>query len=150
MKISSLEDLENISKKIKKKILPGDCIFLYGEIGVGKTTFSRILINNFEKENNLKPSEVLSPTFNIVFEYEVKNYFIKHYDLYRLKKKEDIINLGIFENKDKNIILVEWPELIENKPINKIDLFFQYTKDMESRTLSIKGLGRFKEYDFEI
>jgi|TARA_B110000438_G_scaffold174923_1_gene167188 tRNA threonylcarbamoyl adenosine modification protein YjeE len=150
MKISSLEDLENISKKIKKKILPGDCIFLYGEIGVGKTTFSRILINNFEKENNLKPSEVLSPTFNIVFEYEVKNYFIKHYDLYRLKKKEDIINLGIFENKDKNIILVEWPELIENKPINRVDLFFQYTKDMESRTLSIKGLGRFKEYDFEI
>ena len=150
MKISSLKDLENISKKIKKKILPGDCIFLYGEIGVGKTTFSRILINNFEKENNLKPSEVLSPTFNIVFEYEVKNYFIKHYDLYRLKKKEDIINLGIFENKDKNIILVEWPELIENKPINRVDLFFQYTKDMESRTLSIKGLGRFKEYDFEI
>lgn len=150
MKISSLEDLENISKKIKKKILPGDCIFLYGEIGVGKTTFSRILINNFEKENNLKLSEVLSPTFNIVFEYEVKNYFIKHYDLYRLKKKEDIINLGIFENKDKNIILVEWPELIENKPINRVDLFFQYTKDMESRTLSIKGLGRFKEYDFEI
>ena len=88
MKISSLEDLENISKKIKKKILPGDCIFLYGEIGVGKTTFSRILINNFEKENNLKLSEVLSPTFNIVFEYEVKNYFIKHYDLYRLKKKK--------------------------------------------------------------
>jgi len=150
MKISSLKDLENISKKIKKKILPGDCIFLYGEIGVGKTTFSRILINNFEKENNLQPSEVLSPTFNIVFEYEVKNYFIKHYDLYRLKKKEDIINLGIFENKDKNIILVEWPELIENKPINRVDLFFQYTKDMESRTLSIKGLGRFKEYDFEI
>jgi len=150
MKISSLKDLENISKKIKKKILPGDCIFLYGEIGVGKTTFSRILINNFEKENNLQPSEVLSPTFNIVFEYEVKNYFIKHYDLYRLKKKEDIINLGIFENKDKNIILVEWPELIENKPIDRLDLFFQYTKDMESRTLSIKGLGRFKEYDFEI
>mgnify|MGYP006098697803 CR=1 FL=1 len=150
MKISSLKDLENISKKIKKKILPGDCIFLYGEIGVGKTSFSRILINNFEKENNLQPSEVLSPTFNIVFEYEVKNYFIKHYDLYRLKKKEDIINLGIFENKDKNIILVEWPELIENKPINRVDLFFKYTKDMESRTLSIKGLGRFNEYDFEI
>ena len=72
MKISSIHDLEKISNKIKKKLTPGDVVFLHGEIGVGKTTFARFLINDYEKEKNLKPSEVLSPTFNIVFEYDIK------------------------------------------------------------------------------
>ena len=54
MKISSIHDLEKISNKIKKKLTPGDVIFLYGEIGVGKTTFARLLINNYEKEKNLQ------------------------------------------------------------------------------------------------
>ena len=72
MKISSINDLEKISNKIKKKLKAGDVIFLYGEIGAGKTTFSRLLINSYQKENNIKRDEVLSPTFNIVFEYEIK------------------------------------------------------------------------------
>ena len=96
MKISSIHDLEKISNKIKKKLTPGDVIFLYGEIGVGKTTFARLLINNYEKEKNLKVSEVLSPTFNIVFEYDMKKLTIKHYDLYRLKNERDIKNIGLF------------------------------------------------------
>ena len=90
MKISSINELKKISNKIKKKLTPGDVIFLYGEIGVGKTTFARLLINNYEKEKNLKVSEVLSPTFNIVFEYDIKKFTIKHYDLYRLKNDNDI------------------------------------------------------------
>ena len=101
MKISSIHDLEKISNKIKKKLAPGDVIFLYGEIGVGKTTFARLLINNYEKEKNLKVSEVLSPTFNIVFEYDIKKLTIKHYDLYRLKNNSDIKNIGLFENSDR-------------------------------------------------
>ena len=67
MNISSIHDLEKISNKIKKKLTPGDVIFLYGEIGVGKTTFARLLINSYEKEKNLKVSEVLSPTFITLF-----------------------------------------------------------------------------------
>ena len=56
MKISSLSDLEKIANNIKKAVLPGDSIFLYGEIGVGKTTFARMLINNYELENKIKKS----------------------------------------------------------------------------------------------
>tara|TARA_B100000686_G_scaffold34204_1_gene35823 strand:+ start:542 stop:988 length:447 start_codon:yes stop_codon:yes gene_type:complete len=142
MKISSILDLQKITNKIKNILLPGDVIFLYGQIGVGKTTFVRLLINNYENENNLKKSEVLSPTFNIVFEYEIKDFTIEHYDLYRLKNEKEIKNIGLFTNLEKNITIVEWPELIKKKPINRIDLFFEYTKDMKERTLSIKTRGR--------
>tara|TARA_B100001175_G_C19503456_1_gene639526 strand:+ start:262 stop:708 length:447 start_codon:yes stop_codon:yes gene_type:complete len=147
MKISSILDLEILSNKIKKIIKPGDCIFLYGEIGVGKTTFVRLLINNYESENNLNLSEVLSPTFNIVFEYEIKNFTIKHYDLYRLKNENDIKNLGMFENLKYNITFIEWPELIKTKPSNRVDVFFQYSPDMNERIITIQKSGRLKKYE---
>ena len=148
MKISSLSDLEKIANNIKKAVLPGDSIFLYGEIGVGKTTFARMLINNYELENKIKKSEVLSPTFNIVFEYDIKDFTIKHYDLYRLKNVKDIQNIGLFENTEQSITLIEWPELIQEKPLNRIDLFFKYTDNMNKRSLSIKTTGRLKSYEF--
>ena len=148
MKISSISDLQKITNRIKKILLPGDVIFLYGQIGVGKTTFARLLINNYENEKKLKKSEVLSPTFNIVFEYDIKDFTIEHYDLYRLKNEKEIKNIGLFENLKQNITIVEWPELIKNKPINRIDLFFEYTKDMNERTLTIKTSGRLKDNEF--
>ena len=148
MKISSIHDLEKISNKIKKKLTPGDVIFLYGEIGVGKTTFARLLINNYEKEKNLKVSEVLSPTFNIVFEYDIKKLKIKHYDLYRLKNDSDIKNIGLFEDLERTITLIEWPELIKEKPSNRIDLFFEYSENMIERSLIIKTSGRLKIHEF--
>jgi tRNA threonylcarbamoyladenosine biosynthesis protein TsaE len=148
MKISSILDLQKITNSIHKILLPGDVIFLYGQIGVGKTTFVRLLINNYENEKKLKKSEVLSPTFNIVFEYDIKDFTIEHYDLYRLKNEKEIKNIGLFENLKQNITIVEWPELIKNKPINRIDLFFEYTKDMNERTLTIKTSGRLKDNEF--
>ena len=148
MKISSIHELEKISNKIKKKLKAGDVIFLYGEIGVGKTTFARLLINNYEKEKNLKVSEVLSPTFNIVFEYDIKKLTIKHYDLYRLKNDNDIKNIGLFEDLERTITLIEWPELIKKKPSNRIDLFFEYSKNMIERSLIIKTSGRLKIHEF--
>ena len=148
MKISSILDLQKITSSINKILLPGDVIFLYGQIGVGKTTFVRLLVNNYENEKKLKKSEVLSPTFNIVFEYDIKDFTIEHYDLYRLKNEKEIKNIGLFENLKQNITIVEWPELIKNKPINRIDLFFEYTKDMNERTLSIKTSGRLKNNEF--
>jgi len=148
MKISSILDLQKITNSIHKILLPGDVIFLYGQIGVGKTTFVRLLVNNYENEKNLKKSEVLSPTFNIVFEYDIKDFTIEHYDLYRLKNEKEIKNIGLFENLKQNITIVEWPELIKNKPINRIDLFFEYTKDMNERTLTIKTSGRLKDNEF--
>ena len=148
MKISSIRELGKIADKIKKILLPGDVVFLHGEIGVGKTTFARLLINGFENEKKLKKSEILSPTFNIVFEYEIKEFTIKHFDLFRLKNNNDIKNVGLFENLEQSITLIEWPELIINKPENRLDLFFEYKEDYKERSLIIKTNGRLKNHEF--
>ena len=148
MKISSIRELEKIADKIKKILLPGDVVFLYGEIGVGKTTFARLLINSFENQVKIKKSEVLSPTFNIVFEYQIKKFKIKHFDLYRLKNSYDIKNIGLSENLEESITLIEWPELIKDKPQNRLDLFFEYEENYNKRSLIIKTNGRLKIHEF--
>ena len=150
MKLNSLKDTFNFSKKIGKLLSNGDAIFLYGEIGVGKTTFVRGLINNLEAEKQLEKSQILSPTFNIVFDYEIKKLKIMHYDLYRLKNLKDINELGIFEDFENHITLIEWPELIKKKTKNRIEMFFSYLdKNLEKRQLNTIGFGKWKNYDFE-
>tara|TARA_B100000686_G_scaffold268290_1_gene283749 strand:+ start:408 stop:863 length:456 start_codon:yes stop_codon:yes gene_type:complete len=148
MDLSSLKDTKKLSEKISKIVKLGDTIFLYGEIGVGKTTFVRFLVNHLEVENKIKKSDILSPTFNIVYDYEIKETKILHYDLYRLKKYKDILELGMFENSKNNILIVEWPELIKPKPQDRIDIFFEYSNLKNSRTVKIIGFGKWKNYKF--
>ena len=148
MQLKSLEDTQNFSKNISKIISAGDIIFLYGDIGVGKTTFVRFLINHLESKNGIKKSDVLSPTFNIVYDYDVGNTKILHYDLYRLKNYKDISQLGMFETSNDSIKIVEWPELIESKPKDRIDIQFQYSKLIDSRKIKIIGFGKWKDYNF--
>ena len=149
MQLKSLEDTQNFSKNISKIVSAGDIIFLYGEIGVGKTTFVRFFINHLENKNKIKNSEVLSPTFNILYDYEVGNIKILHYDLYRLKNYKDISQLGMFETLQDCIKIVEWPELIKPKPKDRIDILFQYSKLMDYRTVIINGFGKWKDYKFD-
>ena len=148
MQLKSLEDTQNLSSKISKIIKEGDIIFLYGEIGTGKTTFVRSIINHLEVENGIKKSDVLSPSFNIVYDYDIGKIKIHHYDLYRLKNYKDILELGIFETSKDYIKIVEWPELIKLKPKDRIDILFQYTKSMTSRKVKIIGFGKWKNYKF--
>ena len=148
MHLKSLEDTKNFSENISKKISAGDIIFLYGEIGVGKTTFVRFLINYIESKNRIKNSEVLSPTFNIVYDYDVGDTKILHYDLYRLKNYKDISQLGMFETSKSHIKIVEWPELIESKPNDRIEILFKYSKSVNSRKVEIIGFGKWKDYKF--
>ena len=96
-------------------------------MGFGKTSFIRYLINQFQKNQNLKLTEVTSPTFNLLNEYQVNDLVIKHYDLFRLKDKLEIKNLDIFENSKNSITLIEWPQLIDKeKSIKSINLHFNY------------------------
>ena len=148
MQLKSLEDTQNFSKSISQIISAGDIIFLYGEIGVGKTTFVRFFINHLESKNGIKNSEVLSPTFNIVYDYDVRDIKILHYDLYRLKNYKDISQLGMFETSKDHIKIIEWPELIEPKPKDRVDIIFQYSKLMNSRKVKVIGFGKWKDYKF--
>ena len=138
--LSSEKDTEKLAGKISKKLTPGNIVFLYGEIGVGKTTFIRYLINRFQKDNKLKTTEVTSPTFNLLNEYQIKQIKIDHYDLFRLKSVEEIKNLNLFEDNSNTVTLIEWPQIIQEKPKNLIELNFEYEKDHQTRSVQIKGL----------
>ena len=148
MHLKSLEETQNFSANISKIVATGDIIFLYGEIGVGKTTFVRFLVNHLEVENGIKKSDILSPTFNIVYDYKIKEINIYHYDLYRLKNYKDISQLGIFETENNSIKIVEWPELIKPKPKDRIDILLKYSKLTDSRKIEIIGFGKWKDYKF--
>ena len=146
MIIKSLEQLILISKKIAGKISKEDCIFLYGEIGAGKTTFTRYLINNLQKQEKIKETEVLSPTFNLVYEYEIKESKIMHYDLYRLKTFEETKQLGIFEYDEKTIKIIEWPELLKDKVKDRLEIGLKYAENENERNISFLGYGKWKDF----
>ena len=113
MIIKSLDHLQSISKKIADKISEKDIIFLIGEIGAGKTTFTRSLINHLQKREGIEQTEVLSPTFNLLYEYDIKKVKIMHYDLYRIKNNKELDQLGIFNDSTNSIKIIEWPQLIK-------------------------------------
>ena len=138
--LSSEKKTEEFASKFLKKIKPGCSIFLYGEIGVGKTTFIRYLINKFQKINKLEITEVTSPTFNLLNEYQINKFKINHYDLFRLKSVEETKNLNLFDDSKNTINLIEWPQMVKEKPKNLIELVFEYGKDHVTRSVQIKGL----------
>ena len=139
--ISSEETTRELAKELSNYLKGGEIIFLYGEMGVGKTTFVKYLINQFQIKKNLRTSEVTSPTFNLLNEYDVDDLSIKHYDLFRLKDKSELKNLDVFENNKNVITLIEWPQLINKEKLNKtIDLIFKYENELNNRSVKIVGL----------
>ncbi|MDC0044290.1 tRNA (adenosine(37)-N6)-threonylcarbamoyltransferase complex ATPase subunit type 1 TsaE [Candidatus Pelagibacter sp.] len=137
--ISAESNTKKIAKFFSKLLKKGDTVFLYGEIGVGKTTFIRCLINNLQTKNKIELTEVPSPTFNIVHEYQIKDLTIKHFDLFRLKNEREITNIGLMEDAERVLRLVEWPEKVITKPKKAISLFFKYSDNMKKRYLLIDG-----------
>ena len=138
--ISEEEKTKSIAELFSKNIKLGDVLFLNGEVGVGKTTFTRYLINFLQKKNNQLITEIPSPTFNLINEYHLDTFILKHYDLYRVNDEKELNNLDIFESISDQITLIEWPEIIKNyKLVNKIELFFEYDKDYNNRFINISS-----------
>ena len=144
-----LSQLDTISKKILSNLSEEDCIFLFGELGSGKTTFTRSLINELQKKNKVDKTEVLSPTFNLLYEYEIKSLKVMHYDLYRLEDVKEVNQLGIFENKKNVITIIEWPEKIKKNVENRLEITFYYEIDDENRKLKIQGFGKWKNFKLD-
>ena len=147
MIIKSLDQLNQVTLNIIKKINKEDCILLFGEIGTGKTTLTRALINNLQNQNKQVETEVLSPTFNIVYEYEISELKIMHYDLYRLKTEKDVQQLGIFNQETKSIKVIEWAEIIKDKPDNRIEVYISYEKEQDMRKITFKGFGKWEKFN---
>ena len=150
MIVKSLDHLNSISIKISKKLEKGDCIFLIGEIGVGKTTFTRHLINNLQKKKGLKETEVLSPTFNLLYEYDIKDLKIMHYDLYRIKKASELDHLGIFSDRLDAIKVIEWPDLIKTPLKNKLEIYLDYGQNENERNIEFVGFEKWANLEDEV
>ena len=131
------KDTKSISQKLSNYLSKGDIIFLYGEIGIGKTTFIKYLINCLQLKYSQKETEVPSPTFNIVYEYKINDLIIQHYDLYRIKDNLELRNIGFYEGQKDSLIFIEWPEIIKEKPKNRIELRFNYEENFNKRSLVI-------------
>lgn len=150
MIVKSLDHLNKISEIILKKLDKKDCLFLIGEIGVGKTTLTRYLINNLQKQKGLSQTEVLSPTFNLLYEYEISDFKIMHYDLYRIKETKELKHLGIFSEELDAVKIVEWPDLIKTPLQDKLEVYLRYGEKENEREIEFKGLGKWENFKNEI
>ena len=118
--ILDLRELEKLSTNLCKDISVGDIYLFQGELGAGKTTLVKLLINNLYLLNNLpKPASIASPTFPILNTYDLNSLQIYHYDLYRIQNLKELEELDFFENLNNNITFIEWPEMLINLPLNK-------------------------------
>ena len=146
--ISKLETTKKFADILSNNIFKGDIILFYGEVGVGKTTFIKFLINSLLKKDKKDISEITSPTFSLMNQYKLKKYEIHHYDLYRLNNEKDILSLNIFEDFTNKVILIEWPEILGKlKPKNTIDINFEYGENFNSRYLTISAFDKLKIFD---
>ena len=140
--ITSEESIRELAEKLTSQLNGGEYVFLYGEMGVGKTTFVKHFINKIHIDEKLEITEVTSPTFNLLNEYKIKNFTIKHYDLFRIKNSLEIKDLDIFDINNQTITFIEWPQILENNAkVKSIDLLFAYENELKNRTVEIKGLN---------
>jgi len=146
--ISEEKKTKSIAKVLAKNNKDGYVIFFRGKLGVGKTTFIKSFINFFQINKNYPVTEIPSPTFNLVNEYQIDSLILKHYDLYRIKNEKELNSIGIFEDNSEQITLIEWPEIIKNHKIkNIIYLHFEYDEDYKNRYLTISSNNKINFLD---
>ncbi len=138
---SSTQETKKLAQQLAKKVKPDMVIALYGELGSGKTTFVSFLVKALGFD-----SRVQSPTFVLIRHYkkntgEIKSIF--HVDLYRIIEAKEVEGLGLhelFEEKDA-LVIIEWPELLENYlPEGTIKIYFTYL-DENSRRINVQNLS---------
>ena len=112
--LASEAEMEEFSTRVSKYLKPGDIVFLHGNLGVGKTTFTRGLLRALGFEGRVK-----SPTFTLVEPYDLtesQGFVLNHYDLYRLDPEasdlfEALENLGLRDQMNQqDVLVIEWPD----------------------------------------
>ena len=116
-RLSNLSDTQKLAESFSSLLQVGDIVALYGTLGVGKTAFTRFMVQYLCG----KDEEVPSPTFTLLQTYEAENFDIFHFDLYRLKKPEEVFELGIEDAFYEGVSMIAWPEKMGNiLPLDKI------------------------------
>ena len=117
-------------------------ICLNGNLGSGKTTFSRYFIQEYLKDAKIK--EIPSPTFTLLQVYEYRNIKINHFDFYRLNSAAELVELNFMESTFDDVCLIEWSDKFkEILPSDRIEIIFKILKN-DNRNVDIKKFGRFK------
>ncbi len=131
-----LNKLGTIAKVISQELTIGDVILLNGDLGTGKTTFTKLLVQHLGGNSE----NVTSPTFNLVHRYKTKSFDVWHFDLYRLKSKEELYNLGIDDSLMNGVCILEWGKIAKDfLPNNCIEIFFKYTANTKIRKIVIQN-----------
>lgn len=126
--IKSRKEMVDLAKEIAAKSKLGDFIALKGTLGAGKTFFAKNFINFLQE----KPTEILSPTFNLVYSYDTKKGEVFHFDLYRLKNANELENIGFFDALKNGICLIEWAEIAHKfLPKNYLEIEIKILDDEE-------------------
>lgn len=122
--LENLAAVEQLAERIAPHLKRGDVLQLKGDLGVGKTTFTRALITALAGTT----VEVPSPTFTIVQHYELPQFTLYHFDLYRLKNSSELIEVGLEQALSEGVAVLEWPELAQDfLPRESLVLEFSYS-----------------------
>ncbi len=131
----SVEDTEKFAEEFSKSLTGNEIIAMYGDLGAGKTSFTRGLAKGLEVEQT-----VTSPTFAIVNEYS-GNYPLYHFDMYRIENWDDLESIGFFDYINTGIIIIEWSENIEGAlPSGVIRVYIDKTDNDNERLIKIEGI----------
>ena len=148
MELKSLDSTKKVAEAISVNLKPNDFVLLSGNLGAGKTTFTRFLIHFLQQKNQRPLEEIVSPTFNIVQYYDLgKGIKVAHYDFYRLKKEKEILNIGLFDTAKDFINIIEWPEIAMNSLNDFLQIKFTYDPNKDLRSLEFNGKGKLLGFD---
>ena len=142
IEIKNEAETQSLAKQIGDILEVKDFVALRGDLGAGKTSFSRSLIRSLGQDDQ----DVPSPTFTLVQFYELPKFTLWHFDLYRIKHPEEIYELGWEDACHEGVVLTEWPENLGNLiPEDRIEIEIFFTGKDEERIVTIKGLGAMEE-----
>ena len=141
--ILDISELNSFALNFCNDLKVGDIILLKGDLGVGKTTISRFIINGLHLIKKIKePSVINSPTFPILLTYDLNGFEIYHYDLYRIKSIKELEEIEFYENIKNSITLIEWPELLLNSKFKQ--KHYLINLDLHSETKRFINIKYFK------
>lgn len=136
----NVKETEELGKRIASILKGDEVIAMFGDLGAGKTAFTRGLANGLSFDYG-----VSSPTFAIVNEYNGK-YNIYHFDMYRITSEDDLYSTGFYDYLDNGVIIIEWSENIEYAlDDNAIRITINKTDNENTRIFTIEGLDEYED-----